>query len=163
MNCGSCGFEVQSGFAFCPKCGTRQPIVCTSCTYPCAPDFAFCPKCGAEVEGAPKPAARPAAPPLAPAVAARPAKASVVSGDESGHALQPAGPETEADRRTVTVLFADLSGFTSLSEQLDPELMRTLQNELFAELTAAVQRYRRLRRQVHRRCAARAVRRAGRA
>ena len=141
MNCGSCGFEVQSGFAFCPKCGTRQPIVCTSCSYPCAPDFAFCPKCGAEVAGAPKPIARPAAPPPAPAVAAGPAKSSVVAGDESGRTLQPAGPETEADRRTVTVLFADLSGFTSLSEQLDPELMRTLQNELFAELTAAVQRF----------------------
>ena len=26
-----------------------------------------------------------------------------------------------ADRRPVTVLFADLSGFTSLSEQLHPE------------------------------------------
>ena len=55
--------------------------------------------------------------------------------------MQPARPETEADRRTVTVLFADLSGFTALSEQLDPELMRTLQNELFEELTAAVQHF----------------------
>jgi hypothetical protein len=25
MNCSGCGFEVQSGFAFCPKCGARQP------------------------------------------------------------------------------------------------------------------------------------------
>ena len=39
------------------------------------------------------------------------------------------------------MLFADLSGFTALSEQLDPELMRTLQNELFEELTAAVQHW----------------------
>ena len=39
------------------------------------------------------------------------------------------------------MLFADLSGFTALSEQLDPELMRTLQNELFEELTAAVQQF----------------------
>jgi len=47
----------------------------------------------------------------------------------------------EADRRTVTVLFADLSGFTTLSERLDPEVMQTLQNELFEELTAAVQEF----------------------
>ena len=47
----------------------------------------------------------------------------------------------EADRRTVTVLFADLSGFTTLSEQLDPEVMQALQNELFEELTAAVQEF----------------------
>jgi class 3 adenylate cyclase len=46
--------------------------------------------------------------------------------------------DAEADRRTVTVLFADLSGFTALSERLDPEELRALQNDLFAELTAAV-------------------------
>ena len=45
----------------------------------------------------------------------------------------------ETDRRSVTVLFADLSDFTTLSEQLDPEIMQALQNELFEELTSAVQ------------------------
>ncbi len=35
-------------------------------------------------------------------------------------------------------MFADLSGFTALSEQLDPEVVQTLQTELFKELTAAV-------------------------
>jgi adenylate cyclase len=48
---------------------------------------------------------------------------------------------TNADRRTITVLFADLSGFTALSEQLDPEVLQILQNELFEELTAAVQSF----------------------
>ena len=38
-------------------------------------------------------------------------------------------------------MFADLSGFTALSERLDPEVMQALQNELFAELTAAVQSF----------------------
>ena len=48
---------------------------------------------------------------------------------------------SDADRRTVTILFADLSGFTALSEQLDPEVVQTLQTELFKELTAAVQSF----------------------
>jgi adenylate cyclase len=47
----------------------------------------------------------------------------------------------DADRRTVTVLFADLCNFTALSEQTDPELLQTLQNELFEELTEAVQTF----------------------
>ena len=47
--------------------------------------------------------------------------------------------DTEANRRTITVLFADLSGFTTMSERLDPEVMQAFQNELFEELTAAVQ------------------------
>ena len=43
-----------------------------------------------------------------------------------------------ADRRPVTVLFADLSGFTSLSEQLDPEEVRDLQTDLFAAMRGAL-------------------------
>ena len=47
----------------------------------------------------------------------------------------------EADRRPVTVLFADLSGFTSLSERLDPEDVRAIQTDLFEGLSAAVLEY----------------------
>jgi len=41
----------------------------------------------------------------------------------------------------ATVLFADLSGFTSISERLDPEDVRALQTDLFSVLRAAVERY----------------------
>ena len=47
----------------------------------------------------------------------------------------------EPDRRPVTVLFADLSGFTSLSERLDPEDVRAIQTDLFEGLSAAVLEY----------------------
>jgi adenylate cyclase len=62
---------------------------------------------------------------------------------DGGPAFQATSQKTdaEADRRTVTVLFADLSGFTALSEQFDPEVMQALQNDLFEELTAAVQSF----------------------
>jgi adenylate cyclase len=39
------------------------------------------------------------------------------------------------------VLFADLSGFTALAERLDPEEVRALQNDLFRELSGAIERY----------------------
>jgi adenylate cyclase len=48
-------------------------------------------------------------------------------------------PTPEADRRQVTVLFADLSGFTALSERLDPEEVREFQNALFATMAQAIQ------------------------
>jgi len=41
----------------------------------------------------------------------------------------------------VTVLFADLSGFTALSERLDPEEVRALQSELFQEMASVIDRY----------------------
>ena len=52
----------------------------------------------------------------------------------------PAPPAAASDRRPVTVLFADLSGFTALSETLDPEDLRALQVELFDAMSATIQR-----------------------
>jgi adenylate cyclase len=49
------------------------------------------------------------------------------------------GAPLEADRRAVTVLFADLSGFTSLAERLDPEDLRALQTELFDAMRGALE------------------------
>lgn len=144
MTCSGCGSEVQSGFAFCPKCGTKQPSACAGCGFPCAPDFVYCPKCGALVGEATQggeqalqrtssmavPIGSSSSPPLVPTA-------------EAQHAFRPQADriDSEANRRTITVLFADLSGFTSMSERLDPEVMQTLQNELFEELTAAVQSF----------------------
>ena len=51
------------------------------------------------------------------------------------------GAGREADRRQVTVLFADLSGFTALAERLDPEEVRAFQNALFETLAQAIARY----------------------
>jgi len=52
---------------------------------------------------------------------------------------QPAAPD--GDRRPVTVLFADLAGFTAISEGLDPEDVRAIQNDLFREMSASIERY----------------------
>jgi adenylate cyclase len=41
----------------------------------------------------------------------------------------------------VTVLFADLSGFTALSERLDPEEIRAFQNAMFDRLARTIARY----------------------
>jgi adenylate cyclase len=46
----------------------------------------------------------------------------------------------EADRRHVTVVFADLSGFTALAEQLDPEDVRAFQSALFETLSQSIAR-----------------------
>ncbi|MGX5843200.1 adenylate/guanylate cyclase domain-containing protein [Mesorhizobium sp. ArgA1] len=135
MDCSGCGFEIEGGYAFCPKCGRRQPVSCASCGYVCAPDFEFCPKCGASVGATAKAAERPA--PTPSRTTAQPSRTPSrnIESDEGPHSV------SDADRRTVTVLFADLCGFTTLSEQLDPEVMQALQNELFKELTAAVQNF----------------------
>jgi class 3 adenylate cyclase/tetratricopeptide (TPR) repeat protein len=61
--------------------------------------------------------------------------------DTCGAPLGESQPTDElGDRRVVTALFADLSGFTQLGEQLDPEELSDLVNESFAELVEEVER-----------------------
>lgn len=45
----------------------------------------------------------------------------------------------QAERRFVTILFADLSGFTALSEMLDPEAVRDIINVCFDRLVPIVE------------------------
>ncbi len=47
----------------------------------------------------------------------------------------------EGERKQVTVLFADVSGFTSLAEALDPEEVHGLMNRAFELMLAAIHRY----------------------
>src|SRR3984893_9461640 len=55
-------------------------------------------------------------------------------GATAGAVLAPAGSPPSGERRQVTILFADLSGFTALSQTLDPEELR----EVVARYTAVV-------------------------
>lgn len=45
------------------------------------------------------------------------------------------------ERRHVTVMFADISGFTAMSEKLDPEEVRGMINGCFERLGAVIDRY----------------------
>lgn len=53
----------------------------------------------------------------------------------------PPPPAPDSDRRMVTVMFADLSGFTELSETMDAEDLRSLQTELFDQMASTIRRF----------------------
>jgi len=111
MNCIGCDAELDRSFAFCPNCGRGQETACAQCGAATKPGYAFCPACGAKQK-----------PETSPPRAKTP-------------------PAEEADRRNVTVLFADVSGFTALAERLDPEDVRAFQNDLFETLSRSVLRF----------------------
>ncbi|NRF71966.1 AAA family ATPase [Aquincola sp. S2] len=95
---------------------------CSGCGFEPSPAFAFCPQCGQRLAGA------------------APTSATVDVAVEAP-LPPPAAVADAADRRPVTVLFADLTGFTSLSEALDPEDVRAFQNALFTMLAEAIERH----------------------
>ena len=78
-----------------------------------------------------------------------------------GAALAAPAPSRD-ERKVVTVLFADLVGFTSRSEQLDPEDVRATLPPYYVAAAQRARALRRHRREVHRRRRDGALRRAGR-
>src|SRR2546430_2123479 len=115
MGCTACGAENRAGARFCRSCGSSLESVCPSCGTPAESGQAFCDSCGARLAGT-------ASAPVAPVPAS--AQSTPV-----------------AERRLVSVLFADLVGFTTLSESRDAEDARELLSRYFEACRRLVERY----------------------
>jgi class 3 adenylate cyclase len=48
---------------------------------------------------------------------------------------------TEGERKHVTVLFFDLTGYTAMSEKLDPEELKEITSQIFGEISKIVAKY----------------------
>lgn len=55
--------------------------------------------------------------------------------------LNPKAKRIEGERRNITVLFADLSGFTALSETMDAEEIANIINDFFTRMVKIVHKY----------------------
>lgn len=53
----------------------------------------------------------------------------------------PLSSEQNGERRPVTILFADISGYTAMSEKLDPEDVTDILGPLFDQIRAIIERY----------------------
>ncbi len=112
--CGACGAASPAGAGFCIGCGAPLRRSCSRCGAEAPSGARFCPSCGADLAGE-------ATLEDAPSEQAR------------GHDLE--------QRRTVTVLFADLSGYTAISERLDHETVKLVVERCLTRLAAEVERY----------------------
>jgi class 3 adenylate cyclase len=117
--CSNCGTENRPGAKFCMECATPLAAVCPNCGAANLPAAKFCSECATPLAGAP-------------------ARATA-AGDPA-----PAGPsaaEPVAERRVVSVLFADLVGYTANSEGRDHEEVRELQSRYFDTVREIIGRY----------------------
>ena len=104
MRCVTCGTENEPGRKFCGECGMALTVACPACGTPNGPGVKFCGECGAKLGDA--------------------------IGEPSAEEDEPR-PTPVSERRLVSVLFADLVGFTTLSEARDPEEVRELLTRYF--------------------------------
>jgi class 3 adenylate cyclase/tetratricopeptide (TPR) repeat protein len=84
------------------------------------PDNRFCHQCGASLEGAVSP--------------------RVYTPKHLAEKILTSASALQGERKQVTVLFVDVSGFTSLSERLDPEDVHGLMSRAFELMLAEVHR-----------------------
>jgi class 3 adenylate cyclase len=49
--------------------------------------------------------------------------------------------ETEGERKYVTAMFSDLSGYTAMTEKLDPEEVKEIMSRIFGEIAQVVAKY----------------------
>jgi len=118
MICSRCGTPNEAGRKFCLECGTSLAATCPSCGAANVPGAKFCGECGVAL-GAPGSTAG-----AAPATPPRPSEAAPIS-----------------ERRVVSVLFADLVGFTTIAEARDAEDVRELLGRYFEMSRDIVARY----------------------
>ena len=50
-------------------------------------------------------------------------------------------PESEGERKYVTVLFSDLSEYTTMAEKLDPEELKEITSRIFGEISMVINKY----------------------
>jgi class 3 adenylate cyclase len=144
MKCPGCQHDNPEGATFCGECGTRLAAVCPSCGMANVPTNKFCHSCGTRIAPAATPAAAPApTPPPAPAAAVpgRFADPHAYTPKHLAEKILTSKAAIVGERKQVTVLFADVSGSTAMSERLDPEDVHGIMDRMFEVILAAVHRH----------------------
>jgi hypothetical protein len=138
--CAACRFENPAPAKFCGGCGTRLTAVCPGCRTENPPTFRFCSECGSPL-GASAPAAQPNASPKDAVFRAQDAKVQSYTPAHLAEKILTSRSALEGERKAVTVLFADVSGFTELAGRLHPEDLHAVMDGCFERLSAAVHRF----------------------
>lgn len=123
LKCSGCGSVIESGSKFCGRCGRPfdEDIICGLCGKTLPGSFLFCTTCGNDLKK----------------------QNTGLSESEFAElrekaALRKTARNQKEERRMVTILFADITGFTTLSEMLDPEDVKDTINSIFDILSRII-------------------------
>ncbi len=127
MQCPRCQQENPGQARFCMKCGAGLTLACTGCGTELPIGAAYCFACRRAAVAT-------------PAIGDAPAPEAYTPKHLAAKILASRGA-LEGERKQVTVLFVDVSGFTSLAERVDPEDVHGLMTGAFEVMLAEVHRY----------------------
>jgi class 3 adenylate cyclase/tetratricopeptide (TPR) repeat protein len=120
MSCPYCSSAAASNAKFCRQCGRRLGSDCPVCGTANPPESRFCGGCGQALAD-PGPSIQPLVYPYSEAE-----KPQIIS---------------QGERRHLTILFSDLSGYTHLMERYDPEDVQLVMATVTEECTRIIKAY----------------------
>ena len=116
MQCPKCQTENPEGRKFCRKCGIKLSLICPKCGFENLPEDSYCGDCGYDFTKISAITFQPIETPSKPTI-------------------------TDQERKHVTVMFSDLSGYTAMTEKLDPEEVKEIMGRVFGEIAQVVVKY----------------------
>ena len=128
MQCPECQLENREAAKFCNECGYRFQLTCPECGRVDPPASKFCSECGYNYKSA------------------KAISKTITDTESHPHPPIPDKPTSEiepsiAERKHITVLFSDLTGYTAMSEKLDPEEVKEITSRIFGEISKIVAKY----------------------
>src|SRR5262245_20628854 len=130
MECLRCQTLNRDTAEFCRECGAALDILCTACGRRLVAGSKFCDSCGAlALAVTPRGSAGPFSAP------------SNYTPNHLREKILKHGAALAGERKQVTILFVDVLGFTSLSEQRDPEDIHAFMTRAFDLMLGEVHRY----------------------
>ena len=122
MKCPKCQFDNPNNMKFCGNCGTMLELVCPKCNFLNPPQFKFCGECGQDLSISSN-----------SSTSEKPA--------QSFPNISGIGSLSDGERRRATIVFSDLSGYTSMNERLDPEEVEGIMSRIKKEAERIVENH----------------------
>jgi class 3 adenylate cyclase/tetratricopeptide (TPR) repeat protein len=131
MKCTECHFDNREDAIFCRSCGASlvSDISCPNCEASNPPDSKFCEKCGRDLKP-PK-----ASPPL------KYSEPQSYTPKFLSDKILKNRSSIVGERKLVTVFFADVANYTSISEKIDPEEVHQIMDGCFKILMDEIHKY----------------------
>jgi class 3 adenylate cyclase/tetratricopeptide (TPR) repeat protein len=122
MICPECQTELPENARFCKQCGRKIDLTCSGCGKIVPPDSKFCGDCGHDL-------CRPVSPKDVPKIDYQ--QPQSYTPKHLADKILTTRSAIEGERKIVTVLFADVAGFSVMSEKLDPEDVHAVMDGCF--------------------------------
>ena len=129
MKCAKCQSENREGVKFCEDCGAKMEVKCPSCGAFIAMGKRFCGECGHELKEPEK------------ALPLDYTQPQSYTPKHLADKILTTRSTIEGERKLVTVFFADVANYTSISEKLDPEEVHEIMDGAFKILMDEIHKY----------------------